>query len=412
MSTLAQKRILLGVTGGIAAYKACELTRRLRDAGAEVRVVMTRSATEFVTPLTFQALSGQPVRTALFDPEAEAGMDHIALARWADAILVAPATADFLARLAQGQADELLSTLCLASRAPLCVAPAMNQAMWANPATRANVQTLAERGVRLLGPGSGSQACGETGEGRMLEVPELVAGLEAVFATGALAGLQVLVTAGPTREPLDPVRYLSNRSSGKMGYAVARAAREAGARVTLVTGPTALIVPEGVEAVRVETAAQMLEAVMARAGAADVFVAAAAVADYRAASVETHKIKKQAEHLSLALERNPDILATVAALPGGPFTVGFAAETRDLERHARTKLMKKGLDLIAANDVSNGQGFDVDENALTLLWPGGGTTLERQPKERLARQLVAVIAERMGEANEANSRFNIQDSKG
>ncbi|MFW5452013.1 bifunctional phosphopantothenoylcysteine decarboxylase/phosphopantothenate--cysteine ligase CoaBC [Thioalkalivibrio sulfidiphilus] len=409
MSTLAQKRILLGVTGGIAAYKACELTRRLRDAGAEVRVVMTRSAMEFVTPLTFQALSGQPVRFALFDPEAEAGMDHIALARWADAILVAPATADFLARLAQGQADELLSTLCLASRAPLCVAPAMNQAMWANPATRANVQTLAERGVRLMGPGSGSQACGETGEGRMLEVPELVAGLEAVFATGALAGLQVLVTAGPTREPLDPVRYLSNRSSGKMGYAVARAAREAGARVTLVTGPTALIVPEGVEAVRVETAAQMLEAVMARADAADVFVAAAAVADYRAASVETHKIKKQAEHLSLALERNPDILATVAALPGGPFTVGFAAETQDLERHARTKLMKKGLDLIAANDVSNGQGFDVDENALTLLWPGGGTTLERQPKERLARQLVTVIAQRMGEAN---SRFNIQDSKG
>jgi len=374
-----------------------------------MRVVMTRSAMEFVTPLTFQALSGQPVRSALFDPEAEAGMDHIALARWADAILVAPATADFLARLAQGQADELLSTLCLASRAPLCVAPAMNQAMWANPATRANVQTLAERGVRLMGPGSGSQACGETGEGRMLEVPELVAGLEAVFATGALAGLQVLVTAGPTREPLDPVRYLSNRSSGKMGYAVARAAREAGARVTLVTGPTALAVPEGVEAVRVETAQEMLEAVMARVGTADVFVAAAAVADYRAASVETHKIKKQAEHLSLALERNPDILATVAALPGGPFTVGFAAETQDLERHARTKLMKKGLDLIAANDVSNGQGFDVDENALTLLWPGGGTTLERQPKERLARQLVTVIAQRMGEAN---SRFNIQDSKG
>jgi phosphopantothenoylcysteine decarboxylase/phosphopantothenate--cysteine ligase len=409
MSTLAQKRILLGVTGGIAAYKACELTRRLRDAGAEVRVVMTRSATEFVTPLTFQALSGQKVRTALFDPEAEAGMDHIALARWADAILVAPATADFLARLAHGQADDLLSTLCLASRAPLCVAPAMNQAMWANPATRANVQTLTERGVRLLGPGAGSQACGETGEGRMLEVPELVAGLEAVFATGTLVGLHVLVTAGPTREPLDPVRYLSNRSSGKMGYAVARAAREAGARVTLVTGPTALAVPEGVEAVQVETAHEMLEAVMARTGAADVFVAAAAVADYRAASVQDHKIKKQAEHLSLTLARNPDILATVAALPGGPFTVGFAAETRDLERNARTKLMKKGLDLIAANDVSNGQGFDVDENALTLLWPGGGTTLERQPKERLARQLVTVIAQRMGEAD---SGLNIQDSKG
>lgn len=409
MTTLAQKRILLGVTGGIAAYKACELTRRLRDAGAEVRVVMTRAAMEFVTPLTFQALSGQPVRTALFDPQAEAGMDHIALARWADAILVAPATADFLARLAQGQADDLLTTLCLASRAPLCVAPAMNQAMWANPATQDNAQTLAERGVRLLGPGSGSQACGETGEGRLLEVPELLAGLETVFATGALAGLRVLVTAGPTREPLDPVRYLTNRSSGKMGYAVARAAREAGAAVTLVTGPTALVPPEGVECIPVETAAQMLEAVMARAAGVDLFVAAAAVADYRAATVEAHKIKKGAEHLSLKLERNPDILAAVAALPDGPFTVGFAAETRDLERHARAKLMKKGLDLIAANDVSNGQGFDVDDNALTLLWPGGGTRLPQQSKEQLARALVAVIGQRLGEAN---PRFSMQDAKG
>ncbi|MFN2348325.1 MAG: bifunctional phosphopantothenoylcysteine decarboxylase/phosphopantothenate--cysteine ligase CoaBC [Thioalkalivibrio sp.] len=397
MPTLTHKRILLGVTGGIAAYKACELTRRLREAGAQVRVVMTRGATEFVTPLTFQALSGQPVRTALFDPEAEAGMDHIALARWADVILVAPATADFLARLTHGQADDLLTTLCLASRAPVCVAPAMNQAMWANPATRANVQTLSERGIRLLGPGAGSQACGETGEGRLLEVPELISGLEAEFATGVLSGLQVLVTAGPTREALDPVRYLTNRSSGKMGYALARAAREAGAAVTLVCGPTALSDPEGVECVPVETAAQMLEAVMARASQADVFVAAAAVADYRAAAVQDHKIKKNAEHLNLRLERNPDILATVAALPEGPFTVGFAAETRELERHARAKLMKKGLDLIAANDVSGGQGFDLDDNALTLLWPGGGSTLPRQSKEQLARALVMVIAQRLRE---------------
>jgi len=410
MSTLAHKRILLGVTGGIAAYKACELTRRLRDAGAQVRVVMTRGATEFVTPLTFQALSGQPVRTALFDPEAEAGMDHIALARWADAIVVAPATADFLARLAQGQADDLLTTLCLASRAPLCVAPAMNQAMWDNPATRANVQTLAQRGVRLLGPGSGSQACGETGEGRLLEVPELISGLEAVFATGALAGLQVLVTAGPTREPLDPVRYLSNRSSGKMGYAVARAAREAGAAVTLITGPTALAPPEGMEYICVETAGQMLEAVMTRAGQADVFVAAAAVADYRAVAVEDHKIKKSAPHLNLRLERTTDILASVAALPKGPFTVGFAAETRELERHGRAKLMKKGLDLVAANDVSDGQGFDVDDNALTLLWPGGGSTLPRQSKEQLARALVMVIAQRLREQQDGTDIRAVSDS--
>jgi phosphopantothenoylcysteine decarboxylase / phosphopantothenate---cysteine ligase len=409
MSNLAQKRILLGVTGGIAAYKACELTRRLREAGVEVRVVMTRAATEFVTPLTFQALSGHPVRTALFDPEAEAGMDHIALARWADAILVAPATADFLARLAHGRADDLLSTLCLASEAPLCVAPAMNRVMWAHAATAANVALLEARGVRLLGPGEGSQACGDTGEGRMLEVPELVVGLESVFAPGTLTGLHVLVTAGPTREPLDPVRYLSNRSSGKMGYAVARAAREAGARVSLVTGPTALAVPDGVDCVRVETATEMLEAVMVRVAQAQVFVAAAAVADYRASAVQDHKIKKSAAQLNLRLERNPDILAAVAALPDGPFTVGFAAETRDLERHARAKLMKKGLDLIAANDVSGGQGFDVDENALTVLWPGGGTTLPLQSKEQLARQLVRLIAERV---READSRFNIQDSRG
>ena len=392
---LAQKRILLGVTGGIAAYKACELTRRLRDAGADVRVVMTRAATEFVTPLTFQALSGQPVRSALFDPEAEAGMDHITLARWADAVLVAPATADFLARLAQGRADDLLATLCLAGDAPLCVAPAMNRVMWANPATRANVGTLKERDVRVFGPGEGDQACGEAGEGRMLDVPDLIGALEAVFATGALAGLSVLITAGPTREPLDPVRYLTNRSSGKMGYALARAAREAGARVTLVSGPTALSPPEGVECVHIETAQQMHEAVMSRVAQAQVFVATAAVADYRPAAVAGQKIKKDGARRSLELERNPDILAAVAALPQRPFVLGFAAETQDLERNARAKLMKKGLDLIAANDVSGGRGFDADDNALMLLWPGGGTALSLQSKERLARRLVAVITERL-----------------
>lgn len=409
MSSLARKRILLGVTGGIAAYKACELTRRLREAGAEVRVVMTRAATAFVTPLTFQALSGHAVRVDPFDPEAEAGMDHIALARWADAIIVAPATADCLARLAQGQANDLLTTLCLASEAPLCAAPAMNRAMWAHPATRTNVRTLSERGVHLLGPGEGVQACGESGEGRMLDVPELLQGLAALFATGSLTAQHVLVTAGPTREPLDPVRYLSNRSSGKMGYALARAAREAGARVTLVTGPTALTPPEGVECVPVETAAEMHEAVMVRAPHTQVFIAAAAVADYRPADARQHKIKKQAERLQLGLERNPDILAAVAALPDGPFTAGFAAETRDIERNARTKLMKKGLDLVAANDVSGGRGFDVDDNALMVLWPGGGTTLPLQSKDQLARRLMAIIAERVGGAS---SGFKAQDSKG
>ncbi|MFP5506980.1 MAG: bifunctional phosphopantothenoylcysteine decarboxylase/phosphopantothenate--cysteine ligase CoaBC, partial [Gammaproteobacteria bacterium] len=365
MLELSNKRILLGVSGGIAAYKSAELVRRLREAGAEVRVVMTAGATRFITPLTLQALSGQPVRTELFDAAAEAAMGHIELARWADLVLIAPASANTLARLAQGLADDLLSTLCLATRAPLLVAPAMNNAMWEHPATQANLSLLRERGVRACGPASGSQACGETGPGRMLEPAELVAAVAAQFQTGALAGLRVLVTAGPTREAIDPVRYISNRSSGKMGYAVAQAAAEAGARVVLVSGPTALPAPARVDCVRVETAAEMHAAVMARVADCDIFVAAAAVADYRPRAAAAHKLKKKSATLPLELERTRDILADVAARPPAPFTVGFAAETERLAEHARAKRMAKSLDMIAANLVNvPGQGFEADANAL------------------------------------------------
>ncbi|WJW75765.1 bifunctional phosphopantothenoylcysteine decarboxylase/phosphopantothenate--cysteine ligase CoaBC [Thiohalobacter sp. IOR34] len=393
MSSLANKRVLLGVSGGIAAYKAAELVRLLRAAGAEVQVVMTRGATRFITPLTLQALSGRPVREALFDEAAEAGgMDHISLARWADVLLVAPATADLLARLAQGRADDLLTTLCLASRAPLLLAPAMNVAMWDHPATRANVALLESRGVALLGPAEGELACGEAGAGRMLEPAELLAALEGRFRRGSLDGCRVLVTAGPTREPLDPVRYLGNRSSGRMGYAVAEAAALAGARVTLVSGPVALACPPGVERVVVETAAEMHAAVMARAGDCDIFIAAAAVADYRPQAAAAQKIKKSAPRLTLDLVRNPDILADVARLPRPPFTVGFAAETDDLERHARAKRMAKGVDMIAANRVGPGLGFDTEDNELLLIREGGSERLPRAPKTRLARQLIESIA--------------------
>lgn len=392
---LTGKHILLGVSAGIAAYKSCDLVRRLMDAGARVRVVMTPRAAEFVAPLTFQALSGHPVRLSAFDAGAEAGMDHIELARWADCVLVAPATADLMARLAQGMADDLLTTLCLATEAPVCLAPAMNRAMWAHAATRANAQCLAGRGVRLLGPASGGQACGEEGAGRMLEPGELVAALRERFTDGPLAGRRVLITAGPTREPVDPVRFVGNRSSGRMGYAVAAAAAAAGARVCLVSGPVALPSPPGVERVAVETALEMHAAVMERVAQAEVFISTAAVADYRVAEPALEKIKKRADTLELRLVRNPDILAEVAARPDAPFTVGFAAETGDLERHARAKLEAKGLDMIAANDVSAGRGFDAEENALEVLWPGGGTSLGRQPKTALARALVALVARRM-----------------
>ncbi len=394
MFSLINKRIVLGVTGSIAAYKSADLVRRLREAGAEVRVVMTRGAMEFITPLTLQTLSGAPVHTTLLDADAEAAMGHIELARWADVVLVAPASADFIARLAQGRADDLLAALCLASEAPLVLAPAMNRVMWANAATRDNCDMLRGRGVRFFGPGQGEQACGETGPGRMLEPQELVERLASVFQTGVLAGLSVLVTAGPTREPLDPVRYLTNRSSGKMGFAVAQAAAEAGARVTLVCGPVALASPPGVERVDVETAQQMYDAVMARAADCDVFIAVAAVADYRPTIAAAEKIKKTSAELSLQLERTPDILAAVAALTPAPFCVGFAAETSDLRAYAESKLQRKGLAMVAANHVGAGMGFDSDDNALEVLWTGGGVSLPRASKQQLGRQLISLIGER------------------
>ena len=392
MPTLSGPHILLGVTGGIAAYKACELVRELKSRGYDVRVVLTAAAGEFVTPLSFQALSGHPVSQHLLDPEAESAMSHIALARWADQILVAPASADFMARLAAGMANDLLSTLCLARTAPLILAPAMNQAMWLNSATQANVATLKSRGVRFFGPLEGAQACGETGPGRMMEPKDIVDHLEDLKRPGPLSGVRVLITAGPTREAIDPVRYLTNRSSGKMGYAVAEAALAAGARVTLVSGPTGLNIPKGARRIGVESAAGMHEAVMAEVNQCDLFIAAAAVADY-APEIAPQKLKKSSAEMALSLHRTPDILAEVAALAKRPFTVGFAAETENIEAHAREKLVAKNLDLIAANQVGEGLGFEVDENALLVLWAEGQIHLDRAPKRLLAENLISLIAE-------------------
>jgi phosphopantothenoylcysteine decarboxylase/phosphopantothenate--cysteine ligase len=390
-------RILLGVTGGIAAYKSAELTRRLRDRGAEVQVVMTAAAREFVTPMTFQALSGKPVRTDLWDPAAEAAMGHIELARWPQRIVIAPASADFIARLAHGLADDLLTTLCLASDVPVTVVPAMNRLMWANAATQANVATLRARGVTVLGPAEGDQACGETGPGRMLEPVAIVDALYArpsTKAAGALAGRKVVVTAGPTRERIDPVRFITNRSSGKMGFAVAEAARDAGAEVVVVSGPVNVATPAGVRRIDVESAEQMLKAVQAEIADTDIFIASAAVSDYRAREVAEHKIKKTSEQLVLELARTPDILATVAAGTPRPFVVGFAAETQNVERNALAKLEGKKLDMIAANQVGENLAFDCDDNALTVYWKDGRRELSRAPKCQLAASLVAVIAER------------------
>ncbi len=396
MAELDGKNVLLGVSGGIAAYKSPDLVRRLTERGARVQVVMTAGAARFVTPMTFQAVSGNPVRLELWDDAAEAAMGHIELARWADVVLVAPASADFIARLAAGMADDLLATLCLATEAPVLLAPAMNRAMWSNPATRDNIETLRGRGVSILGPARGDQACGETGPGRMLEPPDLAEEVAARFdpGKGLLDGRKVVVTAGPTREPIDPVRYLTNRSSGKMGFAVARAARLEGAAVTLIAGPVNLATPPGVERQDVESAEQMLAAASAAARDADVFIAAAAVADYRPVSPSDQKIKKTAGELELALTRNPDVLATIAAWEGRPFMVGFAAETQDVEANAQAKLKAKGLDMIAANRVGPGVGFDCDDNRLTILWPGGGQELPPGNKQDLARQLILLIAER------------------
>ena len=402
MSSLINKHILLGVSGGIAAYKSADLVRRLRAEGAEVRVVMTRAATEFITPLTLQALSGHAVRLDTFDPQAEAAMGHIELARWGDAVVVAPASADFMARLTHGRGDDLLSTLCLATTAPIALAPAMNQQMWLNAATQANKALLEQRGVQLFGPATGSQACGETGPGRMLEPAEIVPQVIGLFQTRLLSGLRVLVSAGPTREMIDPVRYITNRSSGKMGYALAEAAVEAGAEVTLVSGPVTLAVPERVRCIDVQSARDMHAAVLAQAPRHAIFIAAAAVADYRVVDSVPQKIKKTQELLALELARNPDILGEVAALPNPPFTVGFAAETENLELNAQAKRAQKKLDLIAANLVSRQDiGFDSDDNKLKLFWEGGARELPRASKTRLARELISIIAEQYHAKNPA-----------
>ena len=399
MNPAAPRRVLLGVAGGIAAYKACELVRRLRERDIEVRVVLTAGAARFVTATTFQALSGQPVRESLWDAGAEAAMGHIELARWADLILVAPASANLLARLAHGMADDLLTTLCLASDRPLWLAPAMNRLMWAHPATQANRDTLLARGAHLLGPGSGAQACGEIGEGRMLEPAAIVAELLAQTAGSVLAGCRVLISAGPTHEDLDPVRYIGNRSSGRMGFALAEAAALAGAAVTLVAGPVALDTPSGVtRRIDVRSARQMHEAMLEQARQADIVIATAAVADYRPAQVFANKLKKQGGPLTLELVENPDILRELAALRPRPFLVGFAAETDNLEAHARAKLAAKGVDLIAANAVGAGVGIETADNALSVFWAGGARALPRADKRVLARQLIALIAERRAQA--------------
>lgn len=393
MLELANKRVLLGVSGSIAAYKSAELVRLLRKQGAEVRVVMTATATEFVQPLTFQALSGNIVYSAWDDADRGDGMGHIELARWADVIVIAPASADFLARLRQGMAGDLLTTLCLASDGTIAVAPAMNRLMWENAATKENLAVIRERGIHILGPGTGGQACGEVGLGRMLEPEQLARDIPTLFASGILSGTKLLLTAGPTREPIDAMRFLSNRSSGKMGYALAQAAIEAGADVTLISGPVALPSPVRAKCVNVNSANEMYDAVMSEVAANDVFISAAAVADYRPANPSKEKVKRKDDNVDLSLTQNRDIVASVAALPDKPFTVGFAAETSDVEAHARGKLERKGLDLIAANQVGDGQGAEVDDNAMTLYWAEGSQHLEKTSKHKLARQMVAIIGE-------------------
>ena len=392
MGHLFKRRVVLAVCGGIAAYKSAELVRRLQDHGAEVRVIMTHGAREFITPLTLQALSGHPVHQSLLDEEAERGMGHIELARWADLLLIAPATADCLARLVCGRADDLLGAVALATTAPLMAAPAMNQQMWKAAATQANLAVLRERGVHIAGPDSGDQACGDVGPGRMLEPAAIAGEAAALFATGELAGRHIIITAGPTREPLDPVRYISNHSSGRMGYALARAASDAGARVTLVSGPVHLDAPERVERVDVTTAQEMLDACLERITDCDVFIACAAVADYRPATAQEQKIKKQGEAMELALARNPDIVATVAGLPRRPFTLGFAAETEKLRDYAAGKLAAKKLDMIVANDVSDDRiGFNSSDNAALLLRPDGERDIPRCSKDQLARIVIEEI---------------------
>lgn len=393
MAHLFNRRILLAVSGGIAAYKSAELVRALTVRGASVRVLMTRGAQEFITPLTLQALSGNAVHSELLDEEAERGMGHIELARWADLMLIAPATADCLARLVAGRADDLLGSVALATAAPMLLAPAMNQQMWKNPATQANVTMLVARGMQIIGPASGEQACGDIGPGRMSEPQDIAAAAEAIFPGSALDRLRVTITAGPTREPLDPVRYISNHSSGRMGFALARAASEAGAAVTLISGPVTLETPDRVSRVDVTSAEEMFSASIASLAACDIFIGCAAVVDYRPIAVAAQKIKKSGQSMTLELSRNPDIVATVAAADNPPFTVGFAAETENLREHAEAKLKSKGLDMIVANNVGGDSGgFDSEENAALLLWPGGERDVSLCSKDTLAKIIITECA--------------------
>ncbi|WP_279146523.1 bifunctional phosphopantothenoylcysteine decarboxylase/phosphopantothenate--cysteine ligase CoaBC [Photobacterium carnosum] len=395
MQTLAGKKILLGISGGIAAYKCAELTRRLIERGAQVQVVMTKAAQEFITPLTMQAVSGNPVSSSLLDPSAEASMSHIELAKWADLVLLAPATADLIARISAGMGNDLLSTLCLATDAPIAVAPAMNQQMYRNVATQENLATLQRRGLMLWGPASGEQACGDVGPGRMLEPMQLVHHCEDFFQQPDLSELNIVITAGPTREAIDPVRYLSNYSSGKMGFAIAAAAAKRGANVTLISGPVNLTTPAGVTRININSAVEMQQAALACAVKNEIFIACAAVADFRPAQVAEQKMKKQPgnEEMVIQLVKNPDIVASIAALTEQrPFTVGFAAETQNVEHYARGKLTTKNLDLLCANDVSiQGQGFNSDTNALHLYWPNGDKALPLATKADLGQQLVTEI---------------------
>ncbi len=403
MQNLNGKNVLLGVCGSIAAYKSAELIRLLQEQGARVRVVMTASAQEFITPLTLQTLSKHPVRTDLMDPVAEATMGHIELARWADLVLVAPATQEFMAKLVHGRAADLLSAICSVADVPMMLAPAMNHSMWMNAATQENRQQLIKRGIYFVGPDVGEQACGEHGPGRLVDLESLVAAAAKLYENDLLAGISVIVSAGPTREAIDPVRYLSNRSSGKMAYAIAEAAQEAGAKVTLVSGPVALPTPSKVERIDVISAEQMLGAITSLLAQSDIFVSAAAVADYRPVKFVNQKIKKDKRTQSLELERTPDILKTVREQSEDLFIVGFAAETENLEIYAKQKLASKGMNMIAANLVGEQQGFEQDDNALELFWPKNKDqdnmiiqhkSLEMRPKPKLARQLIAFIAER------------------
>lgn len=397
---LQDKKIVLGVTGSIAAYKSADLVRRLREKGANVRVVMTKAACEFITPLTLQTLSGHPVAIELLDADEEAAMGHIKLARWADWILIAPATADTIARLASGRADDLLTALCSASESPLAIAPAMNNKMWQNEATQNNIRHLRSESAQILGPASGDQACGEQGEGRLLEPNEIVAVLARLVVPALFQGKTVVITAGPTYEPIDPVRFIGNRSSGKMGFAVAVAAAEAGADVTLISGPVHLPTPTNVHRIDVETAQQMHSKVMEHVQHCDVFIACAAVADFRPQQFEQNKIKKtENDQLQLVLEPTLDIVSAVTAEEHAPFVVGFAAETSSVDVYAKNKLAKKKLDMIAANRVGVGVGFAVNENELEVFWKGDSRLLPKAPKKQLARDLMTLIIERYNAKN-------------